>query len=190
MTRGEPIMAAIAGATVCSHISRISEGTPGNAKILRRRFAGARNFDIYPWRRARRIVNHAAAAREHRLHAILRRHRTFAPGKKAFDVGKRRRVKHQFNVRRGGDGVARQVIGRGAQSAGGNYQIGPFGRMTKHFDVRRQIVGHGRVVDRLHPQLAQARAKPLAVRIEPLPAGEFVADGDDFSVHAGKIDLC
>ena len=76
-----------------------------------------------------------------------------------------------------GPSGARQVIGRGTQSAGCNYQIGPFGRMTKYFDVRRQIVGHGRVVDRLHPQLAQARAKPLAVRIEPLPASELVADG-------------
>ena len=53
-------------------------------------------------------------------------------------------------------------------------------------DVGLQVVGHGRVKGHRDAQLAQPLAEPLAVGVQPLAAGQLVANGNDFGTHKAE----
>ena len=63
------------------------------------------------------------------------RHRPLAPGEKAADVLQGFRHEHQRPIGRRGQGLAGQIVGRGAQPAGGHDDVGPLDRPAK--DVGR-----------------------------------------------------
>jgi hypothetical protein len=48
---------------------------------------------------------------------------------------------------------------------------------------RVDLVADGGVIEDVNAQLLEAKAEPLAVRVEKLPAGDLVPDGDDLAAH-------
>jgi hypothetical protein len=84
--------------------------------------------------------------------------------------------------------LARQVVRRGTQAAGRDNDIGAVDRRAKYGHVSFEVIAHcGMECDR-NAQLIQPLTEPLAVRVEPLAAGELVADRNDFSSHgAGSV---
>ena len=95
----------------------------------------------------------------------------------------RRLVQKQLDAGGLGQRVARQIVGRRSQAAGRHHQVGPVQRQAENLDVGRQVVGDRRVIEDANAQFSQPLAEPLTVGVQPLAAGQFVADGDDFSYH-------
>ena len=148
-------------------------------------FAG--NLQIDARRGAVRISHHAAAGGKHRLKLVRRGHRPVAAGEHRADVLQGVGVELQRAAGRLGQRLARQIVGRGAKSAGGHDHVGPGDRLAKHLDAGRQFVADRGMIEHANAQLFEPLAEPLGVRVESLAAGDFVADGDDFGVHGKRF---
>ena len=164
----------------------ISAGTPGSANTRQGVPLGARHSEVDAGGRAFRVRHHATAARELRLQLVAFRHRTFALCEKILNVGEGGRVFNQLQAGGGSQGVAGQVIGRGAEAAGAHHDVGPCDRSAKHGDIGVEVVAHRGVEHHGNAQLSEPLAEPLAVRIQPLAAGEFVTNRNDFGRHGRK----
>ena len=81
-------------------------------------------------------------------------------------------------------GVARQIVGRRPQPAGGHHQVGPLDCLAEDLGTCRQLVADGRMEEHGDAQLLEPLAEPLGVRVQRLPAGDLVTDGKDFGVHS------
>ncbi len=99
------------------------------------------------------------------------------------DLLEQLRVEDQFGAGRPRQGLARQVVLRGAKAAGEEDQPGPAGGDVEGADVGVEVVGDGGVPADGDPDLGEAAAEPLAVGVEVLAAGQFTADGEDFAFH-------
>ena len=91
----------------------------------------------------------------------------------------------QRAIRRRGKGLAREVVGRRPQPAGGDDDVGPLDRAAEDVDGRLQLVADGGMIEDADTQLAQSLAEPLRVGVEELSAGDFVANGENLGVHVG-----
>ena len=91
--------------------------------------------------------------------------------------------KHQLDAGGSGQRLARQVVLRRAEAAGGQDQRRRGPRRCGSLDVGVEVVGDGGVPADGDADLGEAPAEPLAVGVEVLPAGQFAADGDDFGFH-------
>ena len=89
------------------------------------------------------------------------------------------------DARRRGERLAREIVGRRAQPAGDDDDVGPPHGRLKRRDVVGQVVADRRVKRDLDAALGEPLGQPLAVGVEPLTGGQLVADGDDF-VHAWR----
>ena len=118
-----------------------------------------------------------------RLHAIALRHLTFAFFEQVLDVFERRFIEYQLDACNLGHNFARQIVERGAQSAGRDYEIGAGDRDTKRVDVFLKIVRECRVPVNGDADFRETQAKPLAIGVEILARRELGADGDDFRFH-------
>ncbi len=138
--------------------------------------------------RALRIEDRPRAGGKHCLHDVSLGHRAFAACEEALDVRQRCLIQLQRNAKHCRQGIPREIIGRRSQAAGGDHDIGPFNGRAEHANVGLQIIGHRRVIEHAHAQLAEPLAEPLAVGVEPLPRGELVAYGDDFGLHLRNVN--
>ena len=98
-------------------------------------------------------------------------------------MSERRCVFHQLNAGCRGEGLARQIVRRRAQPAGGHDNVRPINRVAERGHIVFQVVAHRRMKRDRNAQLAQPLAEPLAIRVEPLAARELVANRNDFSGH-------
>ena len=98
-------------------------------------------------------------------------------------MGQRGRIFVKLDAGRRGDRVAREVVGRGAEAAGADDDLRPIDRRAEHGDVVFQVVADGRVEGDRDADLAQPLAEPLAIGVQPLAAGQLVANGNDFGTH-------
>ena len=89
----------------------------------------------------------------------------------------------KFDAGRRGDRLAGEIVGRRAQPAGATHEVGPVDRRPKHGHVRLQFVADRGVKHHVDAQLREPLGEPLAVGVQPLPAGKLVADRNDFRTH-------
>ena len=82
-----------------------------------------------------------------------------------------------------GQHLARQVVLRRAEAAGGDDEAGPLRGDAEGVDVGVEVVGDGGVPADGDADLGEPPAEPLAVGVEVLAAGQLAADGDDFALH-------
>ena len=95
-------------------------------------------------------------------------------------------VLFQFHSRDRRDRLARQVIERWSQAARHDDQIGTLAGCPHNGDVVGQVIGHGGVEADRDADLGEPAARPLAVGIEVLAAGDLAADRDDLGFHDEK----
>ena len=84
------------------------------------------------------IGNRPAAARELGLQGVALRHRAGAAGEEFADVLECRIVLDEVDAGGGGDRFAGEIVGRGAEAAGGDDEIGPVDRGSEDGDVVRR----------------------------------------------------
>src|SRR5207244_4054378 len=106
-----------------------------------------------------------------------------AAGEHGPDLGERCLVEDQLDAGGPGQGLARQIVLRGAEAAAGQDQPGAAGGDADGFNVSAEVVGDGGVPADGDADLGEAPAEPLAVGVEVLAAGQLAADGDDFCFH-------
>src|SRR5208337_3806944 len=93
------------------------------------------------------------------------------------------RRQNQVTIYGRGKRFASEIVSCRSQAAGRDDDVGPLDRALKDVNARLQLVAHGGVIQNTDAQLAKSLAEPLRVGIEELPAGDFVANGEDLSVH-------
>ncbi len=161
----------------------------GQTKHPARRPAHARHLQVDARRRAVRIEHHAAAGGNMRLTLVLRRHRPVPHGKHPADVLHALGIDLQRPLGGRRQGVARQIVGRRPQPAGGHHQVGPLDCLAENLGTCRQLVADGRMEEHGDAQFLEPLAEPLGVRVQRLPAGDLVTDGKDFGVHGTSVTL-
>src|SRR6266851_3576409 len=92
-------------------------------------------------------------------------------------------MENQLDVGQLGQGLTGQVVLRGAETAGEEYQSRPIGCDSKSGDIVFQIIGDGGVPADRDADLRQAPAQPLAVGVQVLAACQLTADGNYFCFH-------
>lgn len=157
----------------------ISLGTPGMAM-------NSRPADFHPdaGGRARDVEDGVGTDGEQRLHAVAVRHHPAASREHHANVIERNRVFFQVHAGHGGECFPRQVVLSGAESAGGNDEVGPLARQADALDVVREIVGNSGVEADRDADGRELLAEPVAVRVEVLSAGDLAADREDFGFHS------
>ncbi len=76
------------------------------------------------------------------------------------DVLQGLRITFQLPARSLGQCVARQIVGRWAQPAGGYHDIGPIDRPAKNVHTRLQFVTHRGMIQHPNAQFFQSPAEP------------------------------
>ncbi len=137
------------------------QGNESATPLTRKRVRRPQNVEIDTRRGAVHIRHDAAARGEVGLQLIALGHFPLSPGKELPDVLEGLRNHDQGAIGRCGQGLARKVVGRGAQPAGGNDKVGPLDRAAEDVDARRQLVADGRVIHDANTQLTQSLAEPL-----------------------------
>ena len=61
--------------------------------------------------------------------------------------------------------------------------MGPFRRRSKNFNIRFEIIRDSRVILDRNSDFTKSLANPLTVRVQPLSAGQFVTNRDNFRMH-------
>ena len=102
-----------------------------------------------------RIGDRRTASGEHGLHAIAGRHLSSPAREHRLDLLQHRVVEQQVAAGGSGHRLARDVVHRRAQAAGGNHDLGAFERLTQ--DLRRpfDVIADGRAVIDAHADARQ-----------------------------------
>jgi len=164
------------------HVAHLGRDA-GQGEDARRVSAGPGHLDVDPRRRAVRVRDDAAASREHRLHHVSLRHLAATPGEQRPDLLHHSLVANQFDAADFGQTITREIVGRGPQPARAQNDIRPRDGLPERLGAGLQIIADRRVKQCLDSQIAKLLAEPLAVRVQPLTAGQFVTDGNDFGSH-------
>ena len=142
-----------------------------------------RNVDLDAGRGAVGVWNDAAPFGEEGLTLVAFGHFPLPPGEEPPDVFKGLWHHDQRAVRRCGECLAGEIVGRRPQPAGRNDDVGPLDRAAKDVDAGLQFVADGRMIEHADTRLAESLAEPLRIGVEELSAGDFVANGEDLGVH-------
>ena len=135
-------------------------------------------------------MDHLAALGKKSLDFVLVGHGVLAPRKDAADVGQGFVVHHEPAAHSVGDGLACEVVRCRTEPAGGDDDVGTFDGSTEDVGDCVELVADRGVVEDTDTHLLQSQAEPLAVRVEKLAGGDFVAEGYDFCVHSVSDVLC
>jgi acetyl-CoA carboxylase carboxyltransferase component len=76
--------------------------------------------------------------------------------------------------------LAGQVVCGWTEASCHDHNVGTIGGDPKHIHFMLKCVAHGTVKRDSDTKVAKALAYPSRVRVEPLPAGHFVANRNDF----------
>ena len=146
-----------------------------------------RDFDGQSGCGAVQVGKHPRARGNQCFHARARGHRPVARNKKVFDAFGDRSVFDQRFAEQLGDQIAREVVGCGAKSAGGDDEVGAGQRFTHGLLDIRTRVRHGDLPADGVAEVGQAAAKPLLMGVEDAAQQEFTAGVDEFDDHARKF---
>ena len=184
MRSPDGLWASRAAQTESSHISFISAGTPGR-QITRHVVPSPRGrIEVDARRGAVAGCGRRGLPRET---APAARSAAASPASAGRTSRGSARSASSFVVQLAADGlgqrVARQIVGRRSQPAGGDDDVDALDGAAKRVGQRIEFIADRRVVEHAIADRFELLAEPLHIGVEDPAADDFVADREDFCVH-------
>lgn len=121
------------------------------------------------------------------LHKCACRHGAVARNKETFDVFRYGGVLVKFSIEKLRDEVARNVVGGGSESAGGDDKVGAEQGFTDGFFDVASGVWHGDLPGDGVAKICEPMTNPLLMGVEHTAEQKFGAGVDEFDVHGANL---
>lgn len=144
----------------------------------------AAGFHDAAGRRAVRVGEDDAAAREARLLEVVGRHLAADGGKIGAQAFLLLRHGIERDVQRGSHGFLGQVVVSGSETAGEQHHVRARKRLAHGPGQAGGVVAHGDLIERLISERRQMPGDKLCVGVDNLPHEQLRADGYDLCDHA------